>query len=850
MPERCPKGMRFSPILLLCVACSISSTQEAAESVDGGMQTRALVGPESAVPQYVAGHFYSHDVSRPFERERLELDEFHVSIETSPGTIRTRIDAIIRNPSKAQRQARIRVPIPANAAVTEAVLFVGGKPMRGAFLEANRAEKVYKSYTERRRDPLLAVWDGPDGVDLQIFPVEGEKTRRFQLEWVEPRVFAGEAHQLPVLARGTTAIRAQGDVVVDGLVMEPRNGAVALHATSNSVISGRRPGGALGYVLAPGQRPSESAVVLVAETSARMTLERRAEQHESIEALLATLPSNTRVSLLSADWMTKPIVVDVTPAQARAALPRLDEIISAGYLDVGHTFAEASDLAKKIGAQSVVFFGEGQSGFRYGAFQTSTEALQREKVALFAVSSGAVSAGIRRMAAKTNGRVASVVDQELLVLLRGYGAPPEIAGVEGWAVLNAASSQPVWAGRFLGGSPSPSKVGATADLAALWARSQVHSRGYGSESSVLTPTTSILALESDAEYTRWGIPVPAAIEDDPSPRKRHIAMQSNAPKPQLARAQAIDTARAAGVLGVGTQTPGGQFASLSDGRDVYGGLLGNAMGQPSGEMAGGWGYGVSGVGPGGGGTGWGTIGTGTYGTIGHGMGRGTRASRSTPRVAMGKATVRGDLDTNIVRRYLRRKFARIRHCYEKELLVTPRLAGTVVVQFQISPQGLVQAAKALGMSNRNVETCVAAAIASIQFPKPKGGGYVNVRYPFAFSAENTAPSEVTEPLALALAAYKTLDKRTRARELSKRLGVDFASEAMLAWWILKENVQANSMPVEGVVLAATLLHAAGDTWNSRRVFSQVSRGLPSTMGEHLRSVGFTADQQRLTALRQ
>lgn len=833
---RCPMGMRFSPILLLCVACSISPTREAAQSGDGGMETRAsVVASESVVPKQT-GHFYSHNVSKPRERQRLELDEFHVSIETSPGTIRTRIDAIIRNPSKSQRQARIRVPIPANAAVTEAVLYVEGKPMRGAFLEANRAEKVYKSYTQRRRDPLLAVWDGPDGVDLQIFPVEGKQTRRFQLEWVEPRV-EGETHQLPVLARGTKAIHAQGDVVVDGIVVKPHKGAIALHAASNSLISGRRPGGAMGYVLALGQRPSESALVIVAETSARMTLERRAQQRKKIEALLATLPSTTSVSLLSADWLTKAIVVDMRPTQAIAALPRLDEIISAGSFDVGHTFAEASELAKKVGAQSLVFFGEGQSGFRYDAYQTSTEALQSVGLALFAISSGAVSPEIRLMTAKTNGRVASGVNEELLVLLRGHGVPPEIAGVERWAVLNGASSQPVWAGRFLGGSPDQSKVGATADLAALWARSQVNARGHVNESSVLTPTTSILALESDTEYTRWGIPVPVAIADDESPRKGKIAVQSNAPEPKLARSQTIDRVRSAGILGINSQVPGGQFARLSD-LDVYGGLLG----QSPGGMAGGWGYGVSGVGAGGGGTGWGTIGAGNYGMIGQGSGRGYVRG---PRVAIGKATIRGGLDKSIVRRYVRRKLARIRFCFETELIVTPTLGGTIVVDFQISPLGSVQVAKAVGMGNRKVETCVSSVIASIKFPNPKGAGMVDVQYPFTFSADNTAPSE--EPLALALAAYETLDKRTRVHEISKQLGVDFKSEAMLAWWILKEKVQANSMPFEGVMLAAKLLHAAGDTWNSRRVFSQVSRGLWGTTRGHLRSMGFTADIQRLTA---
>ena len=106
------------------------------------------------------------------------------------------------------------------------------------------------------------------------------------------------------------------------------------------------------------------------------------------------------------------------------------------------------------------------------------------------------------------------------------------------------------------------------------------------------------------------------------------AMKNNNADPQLAKQQAVDNARKAGVLGILQQQPGGAFASLTgtadfssgvDDRDVYGGLIGNEVG----EMAGGWGYGLAGVGPGGGGTGWGTIGTGRYGLIGHGSGTGS-----------------------------------------------------------------------------------------------------------------------------------------------------------------------------------------------------------------------------------
>ena len=117
-------------------------------------------------------------------------------------------------------------------------------------------------------------------------------------------------------------------------------------------------------------------------------------------------------------------------------------------------------------------------------------------------------------------------------------------------------------------------------------------------------------------------------------------------------------------------------------------------------MAGGWGYGVKGVGPGGGGTGWGTIGTGRYGLIGHGSGtgsgygsgsgRGGMRGRhaSAPSIHIGNASATGDLDKNIIRRYIRRKLPQIRYCYEKQLLVKPNIQGTVVTQFQISPNGI------------------------------------------------------------------------------------------------------------------------------------------------------------------
>jgi hypothetical protein len=823
--------MRILPIVLFSVACSVTSPNNSTQAVDSTVETDLprLQEQELEPRNLDSAHFYSHDPQRAEARDPLALDEFNVSIATAPGTLRTRIDVVIRNPSKAQKQARIRVPIPSNAAVTEAILYVGDKPMRGAFLGAKRAEQVYKSYTQRRRDPLLAVWGGPDWVDLQIFPVEGEQTRRFQLEWVEPRVTGGERHRLPVLANAGQVVGWAKDVLLDGQSTPSKMGVVSLQSPAAGSIANRRPGAAFGYVLAPGERPRDSALVLVAETSARMKLKDRAKQRQDIELVLAKLPAGTRVTLLSADWLTKNIAVDKSPEVVMAALGDLDDIISAGALDLDNTFADASALAKQTGAHSMVFFGQGVSVLRQDASDASTRALRAEAVSLFVITPNSVSHRLTSMATQTQGRILSADDPHLAQFFRNHGEPPKVPGVAGWTLLESLRQQPMWIGHFLGARPTGSTLGSAADLGAIWARSRVHAHGPesvgSSEGGVLTPSTSILVLESNAEYQRWGIPVPSAVVESLDNPVKQIAAQGARP--------AMPT----------------DFSSGSDDRDIYGGLLGNAVG----EMQGGWGYGISGVGPGGGATGWGTIGTGNYGTIGHGWGTGSGLSTTrghkaqAPIIRLGNLSASEGLHETIIRRYIRRKLPRLRHCFEKELLVKPDLSGTVVSQFQIAPAGNTQGASSKGIGNGNVQSCVATAIKSIKFPKPKDGSHVNVRAALTFSNGYATP-KVAWPMEQAIAAYEKSDKSERLQVVSQELGVNFESEAMLAWWILKEREQRFSAPMQGVVLAAMLLHDAGDDWNSRRVLSQMGFAAPKDTATQQRDMGFAADAQRMAAL--
>lgn len=133
----------------------------------------------------------------------------------------------------------------------------------------------------------------------------------------------------------------------------------------------------------------------------------------------------------------------------------------------------------------------------------------------------------------------------------------------------------------------------------------------------------------------------------------------------------------------------------------------------------------------------GGIATGSYGSIGYGSGGGVampmmaKRSYDAPAVRMGTATAVGDLDKNLIKRYIRQQTARVRYCYEKQLQTNPTLGGKVTVKFTIGADGKVVDVTATGMNNPALESCVADVIRSIRFPATNSGKVV-ISYPFVF----------------------------------------------------------------------------------------------------------------------
>jgi hypothetical protein len=230
-------------------------------------------------------------------------------------------------------------------------------------------------------------------------------------------------------------------------------------------------------------------------------------------------------------------------------------------------------------------------------------------------------------------------------------------------------------------------------------------------------------------------------QNSADPAKRKIMNRNSE---ALARKEALEAAASAGILGSMTAADTfqtlvgiGDVSSGFDDVDIIGGYDGTGDGAPNG-----FGQSHTGFGPGGGG--W-SFRVGGYNTFGDGKrfgdGYGTckltgckggplRPDRVAAVPRIGKPSeVSPGYDKEIVRRYVHRKLAQISYCYDKQLLVSPDISGTVMAEWTIAPNGTVTGATANGV-HAEVSSCIATVVSTIKFPKPPAIGIFKVRYPF------------------------------------------------------------------------------------------------------------------------
>lgn len=113
-------------------------------------------------------------------------------------------------------------------------------------------------------------------------------------------------------------------------------------------------------------------------------------------------------------------------------------------------------------------------------------------------------------------------------------------------------------------------------------------------------------------------------------------------------------------------------------------------------------------------------------------------------VAQMKPTIVGSLDKEIIRHVVRSAMPDLRACYDSVAPTAGEPVGTIVLKWLIDGTGSVSTTAVVDdtLGDQRVSVCALRVIASLKFPKPKGGGIVIVNYPFVFKSP---PKPVPNP---------------------------------------------------------------------------------------------------------
>lgn len=107
-----------------------------------------------------------------------------------------------------------------------------------------------------------------------------------------------------------------------------------------------------------------------------------------------------------------------------------------------------------------------------------------------------------------------------------------------------------------------------------------------------------------------------------------------------------------------------------------------------------------------------------------------------PEITTGVLEMTGSLSEEIIRSTIRSYRRQIRYCYEQELIRHPELTGKIRVHFVVNSRGLVRSVDGVstpGLRGTTLQQCVLTKVRTWKFPRPRGGGEVEVFYPFLFA---------------------------------------------------------------------------------------------------------------------
>jgi len=829
----------------------------------------------------------------------------------------TELHLVFANPRDRVIEGNFSITLPQGATVSRFAMKLGDTWQEGEMVEKQAARRAYEDFLHKKQDPALLEQGAGNAFTARVFPIPARGTKEIIVSYTQE--LAGHAPYalpllgLPEIASVDVAVSLAGDPTPVATLKETKfvpKADVVFDTAQAKSTPGLRSGNLVLARVQPmpddAPEPVTSAVLLF-DTSASRALG-FADQTELLGKVVRELGEHTPDLVLTVacfDQTTEPIFSGKASAFGEVELGKIRARGALGASNMEQALAWAGEQAKAHGHKRVVVITDG--------VPTAGEA---EADKLGAIAARLKDAGVERLDAITVG---GIRDDALLHRLATAGLPHDGVVVDGRIVAPAIARRLSDATRSgiavnvegaswsfpttldgvqagdeffvyadlpeqsavrvsVGGAPVSldlqhverpllERAWVQAKIGSVLARERVSGPTPATKKEivdlslryrVMSPYTSLLVLETDADYARFGIDRNSLAEllvidggslalrkrtdlpkgDTVEKNKMDAKKEANEATPDTTTMQATAAASAmptpmaiATATAMATAMPPGSPAPTSAPVSAFAPPPAQAQGAPRAadlderrqDPF------LSGAGEGGGGAGDG-IGLGTIGAVGHGAGTGSgqgfgsghgrlggAATTRAPTLRQGVTTVNGALPVEVIQRIVRQNFGRFRLCYEQGLARNPNLAGRVSVRFGIDPSGAVSHAEDGGsdLADSTVVDCVARSFLTLSFPQPDNGT-VNVVYPIVFApGEGDSGSDSGNPDAMPKAADPYTGKLKTVMDALGKHATQVALDAAVAW----------NRDTPGDVLAFVALgevyEAMNDTAQAERAYGSI-----------------------------
>ena len=159
--------------------------------------------PEERAPRGL-GSLTANPPGRPEKQRTLTLEKHDVRVRIQGPVARTEVEEVFQNDTNEQLEGVYRFPLPPGASIARLALEVDGKLEEGAFVESERATRIWRGVIRQAtpaqarrpqgeyiwvpgpwRDPALLQWQKGNQFELRIFPIEARSSRRVVIAYTE-----------------------------------------------------------------------------------------------------------------------------------------------------------------------------------------------------------------------------------------------------------------------------------------------------------------------------------------------------------------------------------------------------------------------------------------------------------------------------------------------------------------------------------------------------------------------------------------------------------------------------------------------------------------------------------------